>query len=155
RNFIDRLGGHRNSAMWRHIDRFNGFTGSHSEHLVVTITDHAAFIRAAKAEGFRSAKVTDWLFSFTPWGCHRHNSIREVTRFSTDFSMHLANDNGDSTYYVHWDPTSVTFAIPTWSMVALENITKPFFYNAERLYRSIAHGSFPSPDEVREQLKKY
>src|SRR5215470_2443644 len=35
RNFIDRLGGHRNSPMWRHIDQFNGFTGSHNEHIVV------------------------------------------------------------------------------------------------------------------------
>ncbi len=148
-NFIARAGGKWNSPMWRQIIELKGIA---LPHLIVEIPDHHAFIRAAEAEGFRRIMITDWFISLTPWGYHRYNSIREVTPVSTNFSMHFANDNGDSIYYVHWDPTSVTYISPTWSLGVCDAIATAILDVSEWLYRGMLHGSFPSPAEVRQQL---
>src|SRR5215475_9394613 len=148
-NFIDRAGGSWNSPRWRQITELRGITGP---HLIVEIPNHRAFVKSAEAEGFRRIIFTDWFFSLTPWGYHRYNSIREVTPVSTNFSMHFANDNGNSAYYVHWDPTSVTYLAPTWSFGVCDALTAAILDVAEWLYRGLFHGSFPKPAEVREQL---
>jgi hypothetical protein len=148
-NFIARAGGRWDSPMWRQITELKGIT---VPHLVVEIPDHRAFIKAAEAEGFRRVIFTDWLFSLTPWGYHRYHSVREVTPVSTDFSMHFANDDGDNTYYVHWDPTSITYLSPTWSIGVCDALTAAILDVAEWVYRGLFHGSFPKPAEVRRQL---
>jgi len=150
-NFIERAGGRWNSPMWRQIIELKGITGP---HLIVEIPNHRAFIKAAEAEGFRRVICADWLFSLTPWGCHRYNSIREITTASTKFSMHFANDHGDSTYYAHWDPTSVTYLAPTWSLGVCDTLTAAILDVAEWIYRGLFHGSFPNPAEVRQQLNQ-
>src|SRR5215813_8128837 len=149
-NFIERAGGRWNSPMWRQIIELKGITGP---HLIVEIPNHRAFIKAAEGEGFRRIFCADWLFSLTPWGYHRHNSIREITTASSNFSMHFANDHGDSTYYVHWDPTSVTYLAPTWSLGVCDTLTAAILDIAEWIYRGLFHGSFPKPAEVRQQLE--
>jgi len=149
-NFIDRAGGRWNSPMWRQITELKGIS---FPHLVVEIPNHKAFIKAAEAEGFRRIMLTDWFFSLTPWGYHRYNSIREITPVSSHFSMHFANDNGDNIYYVHWDPTSVTYLAPTWSFGVCDALNAAILDVAELIYRGLFHGSFPKPAEVRQQLK--
>ena len=151
-NFIDRAGGRRNSPMWRQISEIKGII---DPHLIVEIPDHRAFIKAAEAEGFRRIKFTDWFFSLTPWGYHRYNSVREVTPVSDYYSMHFANDNGDNIYYVHWDPTSVTYLSPTWSLGVCDALTAAILDLAEWIYRGLFHGSFPKPAEVRRQLERF
>ena len=148
-NFIVRAGGKLNSPMWRQIAEFKGIT---APHLVVEIPNHSEFIRAAEAEGFRSVSFIDWIFSFTPWGFHRHHSVREITPVSTNYSMHFANDHGDNIYYVHWDPTSVTYLAPTWSNGVGDILTAAILDVSEWIYRGLFHGTFPEPSEVRQQL---
>src|SRR5215510_6916093 len=149
-NFIDRAGGRWDSPMWSQITEIKGLTGP---HVVVEISDHNAFIKAAEGEGFRRIRYIDWLFSLTPWGCHRYNSIREVTPVSSAFSLHFANDHGDSVYYAHWDPTSITYLIPTWSFGVVDIICAALLEVAEWIYRAWFHGSFPTPEEVSRSLK--
>ncbi|HEU0177523.1 MAG TPA: hypothetical protein VFV58_24945 [Blastocatellia bacterium] len=152
-NFIDRAGGRRNSPMWQQISGLLGITGP---HLVITIPDYRKFLIAAEKEGFQAIRGSDQFLACVGIGYHKFNSVREVTPFSTDFSMHFANDNGNNTYYVHWDPTSVTFIPQTgWSMYSTDPAAKSILYNTEWLYRAFFHGSFPRPAEVREQLKRY
>ena len=151
-NFIDRAGGRWDSPMWRQITELKGIC---FPHLVVEIPNHRAFIKAAEAEGFRKIMFTDWFFSLTPWGYHRYNSIREITPVSSNFSMHFANDNGDNTYYVHWDPTSVTYLAPTWSFGVCDTLNAAILDVAEWIYRGLFHGSFPKPAEVKRQLQRF
>jgi hypothetical protein len=161
-NFIDRAGGRKNSPMWQQISELKTIT---YPHLVVTIPDHRKFIAAAEKEGFQEIKGSDQFIARVGLGYHKFNSIREITVFSSDFSMHFANDHGDNTYFVHWDPTSVTF-IPElgWKMFGTGlytygaptgDIAKGILYNAEWLYRGFFHGSFPKPADVRAQLIRY
>ncbi|GEM_PF-2847363 len=159
RNVTDVLGGHRNSPAWQQIKSFAQVYPK-SNHLVqIFVKDRAKFVEALQeekdAEGRDKYAVND--FFDKKFANHPNDSIRQRTEFSTDYPIHLANDDStdDTAYFVHFDPASPYFRTTTrdgtesfWeSLPGLEHL-KELRWAAEQH----EHVSIP-PNQLRDYLK--
>lgn len=114
-NFIEDAGGYDNSPVWQQISSIESVGGGVGYgRLTVDIASRKDFLKAAKAEGYIvNNHVMEAIAGIVDYN-HRNDSLRAPTLYSSDPQLHFANDGPGlmpSTYFVHWDPTSVNFAL--------------------------------------------
>jgi hypothetical protein len=144
RNFMAQTGAYRNSLLWRQIQLFRGFRSSYIELLVEDRDELMRVLADARYVINREP----------PWSIHRFDSARAPTRFSSEPSLHFANDRADEPdygpnyFFVHWDATSVWFEQARGWLGRL-----PGGHWIERLRAARKHNSgFADPGDVRGYL---
>jgi hypothetical protein len=144
RNFMAQTGAYRNSPIWQQIARIYGFRKSYAE---LTVHDRDELLRILQAAGYR-------IINELPWSIHRFDSVRAVTTFADEPSLHFANDRADEEgygpnyFFVHWDATSVCFCESRgwWRWI-------PGARWIEKLRAGLHHKKgFAAPDEVQGYL---
>lgn len=159
RNVTDVLGGHKANAVWDAVESV-AFVYPQNNHLVqIFVKSREAFVEALRAEKDEQDRdkfaVND--FFDKKFAHHPNDSIRQRTEFSTDYPIHLANDNSENVlaYFVHFDPASPYFRTTTHdgtegflgSLSAIEHLTE-LRWAAEQ-HEKVA---IP-PSKIREHLK--
>jgi RHS repeat-associated protein len=146
KNFIDNMGGHSNSKVWQGISSIEKFwLGDNNS---VGIAFHAKNTENFLAT-LRSSKqfvVDGDIEKGNVHGNHIH-SAREITRLTTESSLHLVQQEGYTTRFdVHWDRLSVVF-MPTGN---------PVQDGLDVISAGLDHivGTPISASELRQQLKQ-
>ena len=117
KNITDVLGGHKKNNVWEEIESV-AYVYHTSNHLVqIFVKDRERFVAALQAEQDDEGRLKFAVNDF--WdkklANHPNDSIRQRTEFSTDYPIHLANDDSSNVraYFVHFDPASPYFRTTT------------------------------------------
>jgi hypothetical protein len=121
KNFIDSMGGHADSALWRQIRTFAGvWLGQDSDKsrnnpkfhegggVMFIVNDTAPFLDALRNNGYA---VNTWYDRKFNRAAHPNDSARETTNTSWETGAHLANDDSSNPnlFFLHWDKRSTEF----------------------------------------------
>jgi hypothetical protein len=121
KNFIDSMGGHADSAIWREIKSFEGaWLGHDSDRsrndpkfhegggVIFVVNDKAAFLDALRKNGYA---INTWYDRKYNKKAHPNDSAREITDTSWETGAHLANDDSSNLnlFFLHWDKRSSEF----------------------------------------------
>ncbi len=121
KNFIDSMGGHADSAIWRQIKSFESvwlgrdFDQSRNDPsfhegggVMFIVNDKAAFLDALRKNGYAINTWYDRKYNKT---AHPNDSAREITDTSWETGAHLVNDDSSNLnlFFLHWDKRSTEF----------------------------------------------
>ncbi|HEU0183665.1 MAG TPA: hypothetical protein VFS27_00010 [Blastocatellia bacterium] len=121
RNFIDSMGGHDGSAIWRQIESFEGVWLGHDYDrnrndpkfhegggVTFVVYDKSTFLDALRKNGYA---INAWYDRKYNKKAHPNDSAREITDTSWETGAHLANDDSSNPnrFFLHWDKRSSEF----------------------------------------------
>jgi hypothetical protein len=121
KNFIDSMGGHANSSIWRQIKSFEGVWLGHDSDrrrnnprfhegggVMLIVQDRATFLDALRKNGYA---INTWYDRKYNKAAHPNDSARETTDTSWETGAHLANDDSRdlNLFFLHWDRRSTEF----------------------------------------------
>jgi RHS repeat-associated protein len=167
-NLIDVLGGKSNSAVWQQVKSIDAVYANKNHMLAITVKDLGKFKEAMTAEKDSSGRPKYYFDNFAERkpGKHPNDSIRQNTEYSSDYAIHLANDDSKNknVFFVHWDPASANFwtqdlkSFPNTPMISVFGIeigeVKGSGYLKEKLWAAEQHNiRSVSPSTVRQHLK--
>lgn len=117
RNMMDVLGAHKNSRVWNEIELVNQTFPKQGNLLEIHVKSRGSFMVAVGNERDEAGRYKYVVNDFwdKQMGHHGFDTIRQQTEFSTDYAIHLANDNEANlrAYFIHFDPASSYFRTPT------------------------------------------
>lgn len=121
KNFIDSMGGHTDSAIWRQIKSFEGAWLSHDFDrrrndpkfhegggVTFVVNNKATFLDVLRKNGYA---INTWYDRKYNKAVHPNDSAREIADTSWETGAHLANDDSSNLnlFFLHWDKRSTEF----------------------------------------------
>lgn len=117
RNMMDVLGAHKKSRVWNEIELINQTFPKQGNLLEIHVKTRGSFMVAVSNERDNAGRYKYVVNDFwdKKFGHHGFDTIRQQTEFSTDYAIHLANDNAANlrAYFIHFDPASSYFRTAT------------------------------------------